>query len=456
MKTPDACPYTMLGLPMGTRDLNVIKAAYHQRILRCKPDKSGNIYTPEFQKIMDCYNYLVKTADQQLPSSSSFANASTMARMGPMRPMSTAPRDQTNNSFAMRSEWVNPMGRMGPMRPLDTLTSIGQSSMEPEPSRLSNQDAAARLREASTIRAQQDQMAKAAVTKNPSSVFFGTVDEQAFMRELKTRKVPSKYTTADLPVPKNILNNKSFDNQTFNALFELSKKRAQQDGESTNGVINPFDGFSDVDLCSSKVAEFNGLMLIRPDESNDTRFFGDLNKFERDSNMSVTLAINEVDPIELLKVKSSLESVPMSEIEARQRMQEYKEYKGDDLPSTSVNNYKEGEQYLMNQRMAQIEHDRLMSLQFIQKNLTAYPELTRKMFQGGQLEHTICAPTIEGQYQLPQTLQQLPSSQFASQIPLQYTSQFQQIPQFNTLQSNLSQQFPQSFSQMQRSPQWYG
>lgn len=348
-KTPKVNPYDVLNLPRDAQSPDVIKRAYHARILKCRPDERGNRYTPEFYLVMECYNYLMYHATKRLKTgnlSSGFLSKPSQRRQA-QKPSSSAPKlpppppppefTNTKNSNsknpALNEMWLDPNYRRSVL-PGDTLDPI------------------------------------------------------AFESTLPSRIEPRQYTTADIPTPKQILRGRSFDNKTFNALFEYSKNQTGGgiDTTHTGGSIDGYDAYGDLKKMACQVAECDGLMMVRTDVPPEMEGFVDLSTFEKQAMASQVYAIDEVDPTTLTQYTWTGEAPVTKQEELTYKSKLDTQWTTDNsLPAT----YDQGANLMYNRRLSDIEMERERSREYINRYLNVYPEDTRLSYGRGSLEQFV-------------------------------------------------------------------
>lgn len=300
-------PFEVLMLHHTCDDVNVIASAYQSRLLKCKPDVAGNLYTPEFQLVQRAYNdvikYISKKNQQQQPRS--------------YTPQSPAQPQQGTRSY------FQPQQSLQPQR------TIQQPVTEPQ------------------------------------------------------RRPPP-------PEIRNPFGKRTYDKDTFNALFEISKQRQQalNPNENQQEELSAFDAIDNSDLACTSIVEGNGLIMFKDPKTLSSQRWGDMRELEKDAETAVLVTLDDVDQTELGHVKQKVTAGQTLVTEAQQ--QRFRQsYLNQELPRNTLPIHKSKEE-LYKQQVQRIKREEEEARRYIeqqlQQNPSLYPEYTRQRFQRGELD----------------------------------------------------------------------
>lgn len=226
-------------------------------------------------------------------------------------------------------------------------------------------------------------------TFRKDSLLHDEIDPNSFDAFCRQRQVPKQYTVDDVaPIirDREIFRGRRYDPETFNVMFELSKKKSRPD-ENIPTMVQPFN--NDIVSNASEVAEHNGLMLIKKPTHHNGGKYGDYKQFLTESENSQVVTMDDVSAEEITRWKLEMQK-NCNELTQNELKNKLTEFKNVTLPQPKKQSYKEAEQSCLQQQLYKIEEDKVASAEYIQRHLHMYPEFTRQSYRNNQLDHTLC------------------------------------------------------------------
>ena len=390
-------PFTILGLHLSCDDPTEVKAAYQSRLLRCKPDPSGKIFTKEFQLIQAGYSKILQIIDarhekrEKAPKrhyeESKVSMQSRHARESPL----------LNDTDVMYKEMHERLAGTSLLRNNKEDYSQKQHPYHEEPRHIQRfsqqQEPVPKHKSQVQLSTQQaSQRFDAPCWDDPQyrkKHFAGDeIDPAAFERERGQRPVMDKYTYSDIPKPKPIVKGKTFDNNAFNVLFEMSKVRSMpKDALEREKEIVAMDP-TENDSCIAPVVEHNGIMIVRHDLNHNTYNFSDYRKMEQEAETTVVLSVDDVsqDDINARIAQRRMTSNVVDTNSSIRMMKEYGNNKSSELPKPTTMTYADGKSLLLNRQMENVRKAENEAKAYVNQHIGIYPQFTREAYTRGALD----------------------------------------------------------------------